>query len=225
MLKPIPAFGFAAVLLLTGSASATVAVVNFDDLATGPNGFSGAAQTITTVPAVFTGGMIFGNPAFLPQIVFATAPNVYGTASFDPLLAETLTITVNNTFPTTELSFALINGMTRPVSYLATAFNGATNVASQTLTANIPSNQSTGGFALVDLINAGGITKVEITPLGNPVGFDFFIDTIAFNESIQTAVNGPSPGGVPEPSTWAMMILGFAGVGFIGVSPGSRGRY
>jgi hypothetical protein len=28
---------------------------------------------------------------------------------------------------------------------------------------------------------------------------------------------GPNPniGGVPEPSTWAMMILGFAGVGFM----------
>jgi hypothetical protein len=26
---------------------------------------------------------------------------------------------------------------------------------------------------------------------------------------------GNSVGGVPEPSTWAMMILGFAGVGFM----------
>jgi hypothetical protein len=212
MSKPILMIGFAAVLLSASSASATVAVVNFDDLTTGPDVFSGLAQTISTAPAVFTGGMIVGNPIFLPQTVFATAPNLYGAASFDPNLSETLTISVNNTFSTTELSFILINGMTSTVSYLATAFSGATSVASQTLT-NISSNQSTSGFGLVDLINAGGITKVEIAPVGLPTGFDFFIDTIAFNESIQTAINSPSPGGVPESSTWAMMLLGFGGIG------------
>jgi hypothetical protein len=25
-----------------------------------------------------------------------------------------------------------------------------------------------------------------------------------------------TPGGVPEPSTWAIMLVGFAGIGFLG---------
>jgi hypothetical protein len=29
------------------------------------------------------------------------------------------------------------------------------------------------------------------------------------------SVTGPTVGAVPEPSTWAMMILGFAGIGFM----------
>jgi hypothetical protein len=48
-------------------------------------------------------------------------------------------------------------------------------------------------------------------PIATAGAFDFVIDAVAFNESVQTAV-----GGVPEPSTWAVMILGFAGVGFMG---------
>jgi hypothetical protein len=212
MLKPVLALGFAAFLFLTGSASATVAVVTFDDLPTGPSTFgSSPAQTITTVPAVFTGGTILGFAASFPQIVFATSPNVYGTISgFGGAYSEILTITVNNAFPTTEVSFPLFNGQTVPVSYIATAFNGSTSVASQTFT-NIPSNAGADGFALVDLINAGGITSVQVTPLGAPSSFDFLIDTVAFNESVQTAINGA----VPEPSTWAMMILGFAGIGWM----------
>jgi hypothetical protein len=31
-----------------------------------------------------------------------------------------------------------------------------------------------------------------------------------------TTGGGPTPPVVPEPSTWAMMLLGFAGLGFVG---------
>jgi hypothetical protein len=66
----------------------------------------------------------------------------------------------------------------------------------------------------------------------NPGGFDFWNDgsingtfatsTSAIGDSSWALTNGGLPeavvtgvGAVPEPSTWAMMILGFAGVGFI----------
>ena len=29
------------------------------------------------------------------------------------------------------------------------------------------------------------------------------------------SLNGASPGAVPEPTTWAMLLLGFAGIGFM----------
>jgi hypothetical protein len=44
-------------------------------------------------------------------------------------------------------------------------------------------------------------------------GFDSYTHfaTDPFPESVTLSIGG----GVPEPSTWAMMILGFAGIGFM----------
>jgi hypothetical protein len=55
------------------------------------------------------------------------------------------------------------------------------------------------------------------------------LDTAAF---IQGLGNAPPPGGTPssppmgtpEPTTWAMMLLGFAGLGLMGYRRGARGR-
>jgi hypothetical protein len=40
-------------------------------------------------------------------------------------------------------------------------------------------------------------------------------DDNIFFASLYTTAQISSVGGIPEPSTWAMMILGFAGVGFM----------
>jgi PEP-CTERM motif len=50
---------------------------------------------------------------------------------------------------------------------------------------------------------------------------DSALDTAAF---IQGLGNAPPPIGTPEPSTWAMMILGFAGLGFLGYRRNARAR-
>jgi PEP-CTERM motif len=39
----------------------------------------------------------------------------------------------------------------------------------------------------------------------------------------QVRLDGATVGAVPEPSTWAMMILGFAGVGFLAYRRRSKG--
>jgi hypothetical protein len=54
------------------------------------------------------------------------------------------------------------------------------------------------------LLATGGSTVLEVHGRQDP-SFMFF-DDFAVNASV---------GAVPEPSTWAMMILGFAGVGFM----------
>jgi PEP-CTERM motif len=63
------------------------------------------------------------------------------------------------------------------------------------------------GTGLTLSLSVAGIHSVEITETSGTVGFD------NFEFGALTAV--PSLSAVPEPSTWAMMILGFAGIGFM----------
>jgi len=196
----------AGLLAATGSgvlrATAIPAVVNFD-----PPGFSQGPsiyvavpgpQTISTTPATFSGGVVLGFATFFPAIAFATAPNVYGSADVGNNLSSSLTISIDPTFTTNEVSFALFNGETFNQSYTVDAFDGASLVASQTLTNVAPNFNS--GYGLIDLNSLAGITSVTITPTGAPPVWDFLIDTVAFNQSITSVVNAPPPP-VIQPAT------------------------
>ena len=57
----------------------------------------------------------------------------------------------------------------------------------------------------VDFFNQSTNGKYRVNTFGNGGGFTGFVDTTF----------SPVVAAVPEPSTWAMMILGFAGVGFM----------
>jgi hypothetical protein len=250
------------------AARAATALVDFDPPGTaqGPSVYIAVPgpQTIVTAPALFSGGVVLGLATFFPAIQFATGPNVYGTADFGNGLSRTLTIDVQPGFITTEVSFALFNGETFNQSYLVQAFNGASVVASQTLASILPNFNS--GYALADVTSAGGITSVTIDAINPPGAWDFLIDTVAFNQSITSAVNVPPPpvylptqlppltmpaveghkrkqkgkdvtiqsvlinfgddsndikgsfvvyaAPVPEPSSWVLLLIGVAGVGF-----------
>ena len=185
-----------------GHAASIPTVVNFDPPGTpqGPNIYIAVPgpQTITTAPAVFTGGVALGFATFFPAISFATAPNVYGTADFGNHLSNSLTIAVDPTYAATEVSFALFNGETFNQGYSVDAFNGATLVANQTLASIAPNFNS--GYGLVDVASPGGITSVRITPTGAPTAWDFLIDTVAFNQAVTSIVNPPPPP-VVQPAT------------------------
>lgn len=178
-------------------ARAGTALIDFENtpsLSPGPSIYIAVPgpQTITTTPATFSGGVVLGSATFFPAISFATPPNVYGTADFGNGLPEKLTVAIDPTFATTEVSFALFNGEVFNQTYTVDAFNGTIVVANQTLT-NIPPNFNS-GYGLVDLVNPGGITSVTIAPVGVPSAWDFLIDTVAFNQSISTL---PTPPPVP----------------------------
>ena len=59
-------------------------------------------------------------------------------------------------------------------------------------------------FSPVGVTFSGTAESVEFAGVENQIVFD----DVTFGSS--------TPGGVPEPSTWAMMALGFAGLGFVG---------
>jgi PEP-CTERM motif len=53
-----------------------------------------------------------------------------------------------------------------------------------------------------------------VTLIGGPLGSSFEPHSVDLPQFAATGTIGPVPA-VPEPSTWAMMILGFTGIGFM----------
>ena len=202
---------FAAFSQFSQSAQAATAFITFDDLPQGPSLFSQASpvpQTIVYPQATFTGGVVLGLPTAFPQQGFATSPNLYGTCSCAGL--ETLTITITS-FPTTEVSFPVFNGQTFTQGYTVTAFDASNAIIGSQDLANVPSNGSSNGFAVADLITATDIASITITPDGSPGSWDFFVDSVALNESVQTAV-----GATPLPAALPLFASGLGAMGLFG---------
>jgi hypothetical protein len=144
-----------AIAALSQSAQATTAFITFDDLPQGPSLFGAAPQTIIYPQATFTDGVILGNPTNFPQGSFATSPNVYGTCSCVSSMLADLTTTIDPSFPTSEVSFPLFNGLTTSQSYTVAAYDSSNNLLTSLNFPNIPSNQTSNGYAIVDLTAAG----------------------------------------------------------------------
>jgi PEP-CTERM motif len=65
-------------------------------------------------------------------------------------------------------------------------------------------------FIQMDLLIAPRPTGVQVSAMIDPIFSSDFGGEFAFSPGVFAATSA-----VPEPSTWAMMILGFAGVGFM----------
>jgi hypothetical protein len=78
-----------------------------------------------------------------------------------------------------------------------------------------PNILTTGTFTLAGVLTAG------TTPIISNVEFSFGTSS---NETLVSGRPGPFPtSSIPEPSTWAMMVLGFLGVGFMAYRRKSQG--
>jgi hypothetical protein len=176
--------------VVSTSALAAPVLINFDppSLPQGPSTFAaaGPAQTIVLSPATFTGGVILGFPTSFPAIPFASAPNLYGTASFgDASLQRSLVMDIDSSYACNLVEGVLFNGNFQSANFSVQAFDGASLVASQSF--NL-ANNSSGGNAVFSL-SAANITKVVVTDVTTSTGsWDFFIDTIVLNDRI------PAPG-------------------------------
>jgi hypothetical protein len=111
-------------------------------------------------------------------------------------------------------------GASTPVS--ATVFftdtSGAiSDVLNYNYSASSGGNGSISGFVITGALTAADLASVGITPTSTAPERELFTFNNAFiTASIQT--------GVPEPSTWAMMLLGFAGLGYAGYRKARVGR-
>jgi hypothetical protein len=94
-----------------------------------------------------------------------------------------------------------------------------------------------GGFTLTgaDLVALGASASgsqtdptsnqlVTITGLGSFTQVEFSSTKNAFEFSLIPPGGGVRSGGTPEPSTWAMMMLGFTGLGYAAFRRNSKGR-
>jgi hypothetical protein len=119
---------------------------------------------------------------------------IYQTGATDPNFASVLLPNIGNSQPYRLYTW---NGM---------SFVFATDLAANTLF----------GFG------ADGVSEFEVLGIDPSLGLDpnsgtDFVTQVTFTGSgTFTGTMTPITTSVPEPSTWAMMLLGFAGLGFMG---------
>jgi hypothetical protein len=82
----------------------------------------------------------------------------------------------------------------------------------------VDSASSTFDFSFRGDLILGDIDDDTVINLGSSLGPDVDLTISGFG----TFVIGGVVEAVPEPSTWALMLLGFAGLGFVGYRTNSR---
>jgi hypothetical protein len=191
-----------AALVAAGSAvGAGAEVIDFETtpmLPLAPSTFveAGATQTID-VPGLATvsGGVVLGFPTNFPAVDFATEPNVYGTASpgleGDPSLLATTTIDLDPGAQATLVEGLVLNGMTVEETFTVEAF-GPSGLLDTLVLADVPPNFSA-GFQTFSF-TGDPITRVTIEPGLATADWDYFVDSIAINESIPFCPDTPLSG-------------------------------
>lgn len=196
------ALGITAALVTANNASADVYI---------SANFSGAIFSAANVKAPFI-GTVTPNSTFTGSLVFDSSliPAGPGTqnvafASFPDI--NLIPPATAFQFSIGSLSFNLSNDPLAAIQYKNGQFNGFS--ANEMFT--FDGNQ-------YDLFISGGTFQIYSAPGGIPTfvnplvsGFINIGDAKLTNQTPYT----PQVAGVPEPSTWAMIILGFAGVGFM----------
>ena len=173
-----------------------------------PAGAQLSNQFLATLGASFSSGggyaavVDHGYPSLTPS-----APNIIGGTNAGGQLDYTAQISVSFFTPANTSIFASTNSVTVLGDWYGLGSGTVTLLAFDAFGAQIGSVTDTDdkplGQGPILTLNVAGIHSVRFFGEGT-VGFD------NFQFGALTAV---SP--VPEPSTWAMMILGFAGVGFM----------
>jgi PEP-CTERM motif len=124
--------------------------------------------------------------------------------SFGPdTLTQTIATTAGQDY---TLSFWIYQQAIGPLTFFSVTWDGSTVVSM-----SYPASDS------------GDIPYVNFTASVVGMGSDT-LQFISANDPGWTYVDNVSLGVVPEPSTWAMMMLGFAGLGFAGYRKTKRGE-
>jgi PEP-CTERM motif-containing protein len=178
--------------------------------------FNNGAQTGTSVTGhtqsgtlvTFTGTVFAGGTTIMADGGQAQIEGPFNTATNNP----------NDTLALSSLSFSLANNHTFN-NLEFNVFGGGATTVSFLLTDNLGnpfsfSNKSLdNGSNFFGFQGINGESIASITMSFNSTGIDD-VRQIRLDETVTAAV--------PEPSTWAMMLIGFAAIGFIATRQRSR---
>jgi hypothetical protein len=151
-----------------------------------------------------------------PGVVFSLqgGPDSSGPPTTNNFSGEALSNSTNPDYPTASILNVAFSG---PVSGLSFTFNNYDNSggsAPTTFTAFNASDAvvSTGSlqfvndFSQVNAVAGSGIVDLQFNNNNGGNSWYFAVQELTYTSSVSA---------VPEPSTWAMMLLGFAGLGFM----------
>lgn len=201
MIAKLIATSLAALALIAGQDAAAAVVVDFDG-GSAPRTFAaaGAAQTVTVGDMTIDGGVVLVSPSNLMDLPYGNTPHLYGTAYFGKQLSSTLTMSFAAGADVKQVEGVLFNGSSKAVDYEVVAWSGGQQVAVGRYSL---ASTHEDGWSVFRVASDAGIDKVDVRPTSNLLQWDFFIDTIAVNQSLETVL---SP--VPEPATALMMLAG-----------------
>jgi hypothetical protein len=183
--------------------------ITFDSLAT-PNTFAGTSIQWGAAPGSL-GSIVFSGTAIIAKNAAGTAAGISATPAGDTTnymsilggKSETLT------FSGTQNKFGLYWGSID--SYNSVAFySGNSATPFLTLFGNNLNAVPALGF---NGDQSGALTNAYVTFTG--LSFDRIVLASSGNSFEFDNISFGNVGPVPEPSTWAMMLLGFAGIGFV----------
>ena len=201
MKRHLLAMSVAASIGLCSSAKAAIFQNGSFEFGADPGSFTtlGAGSTVITGWTVGTGGIDY---------IGSYWQAADGNRSLD----------LNGNFPgSISQTFDVVSGQTYKVTFFL-AGNTDGGPAVKTLTTT-----STDATILFSSFNTTGHSHADMG--WTPISFDFtasgltetltFLSTTVDGNAYGPALDNVTVAAVPEPSTWAMMILGFLGVGFL----------
>ena len=165
------------------------------------------------------------NTSFAGVTTTATAISPSGDANFAATTEAIAQGGSNQTLTTQNVDFYAISTAHPDKAYVTALIGGASNVADALLG---PGDELFGAAILDD----GGTSTFDFSFRGDLILGDVSTNTVTnlglMGPNINWTIEGDGVfvlgGAVPEPSTWAMVLLGFAGLGFAGYSRARRAR-
>jgi fibronectin-binding autotransporter adhesin len=183
--------------------------ITFDGLAT-PNTFAGTSIQWGAAPASL-GGIAFSGTAIIAKNAAGTSAGISATPAGDTtnymsiLGGKSETLTFSGTQNKFGLYWGSIDSYNSVAFYLGNSATPFLTLFGNTLNA-VPALGFNGD-------QSGALTNAYVTFTG--LSFDKIVLASSGNSFEFDNISYGNVGPVPEPSTWAMMLLGFAGLGYV----------
>jgi hypothetical protein len=173
-------------------------VLTFDSVA--PGIYTSLTQGLLTFTADGGAGSFFVDGSYIGQY------NNFGVNSVHNCYCDTSFGELDFAFSSPVAGFGFFWGASDD-QWTLTAYDASNNVVATALP-NITGPSNAGDF--IGLTGAGMVRATLTGPSSDYI----FVDDVTFGTVLSdTGITDSGGGGIPEPVTWAMMILGFAGVG------------